>query len=144
VFIRITEFSDLTDPVVSFVRLKPLNQCDLFAPDAFEERRNLSSEIIWTLTYRKLQALIDGFGVENYESVHKVVKSGAKGLNDLTHVNREVLHRVRKIVGEMARVSSIWFRDDNLVLEFPELFYSSFEIRQAFLGPLYSTIGVIQ
>jgi hypothetical protein len=143
-FIRIGEFSDLTYPVVSVVRLKPLDQCDLFALDAFEQGRNLSSKVIWALTNRKLQALIDGFGIENNKSDHKVVESRAEWLDNLTCIDRKVFNGIRKFIAQTARVSWMWLRDDDIVLEFPEFFYSNFEIRQAFFGPLYSTVGVVQ
>jgi hypothetical protein len=143
VSISIGKLPDFPDPSVSVVRLKPLDQCDMLALDAFEQGRNLSSEVVWRLTYRKLQALIDASGIKNNKGRDKKIEGDPQRLDNLAHVNRKVPDGIRKFIADVTRVSSIWLRNDDIVLEFPEFFYSGFEVRQAFFGPLYSTIGII-
>lgn len=87
VFVRVTEVSNFTHPVVSSVGLKPLKQCDMFTLDALEKGWRLLPKCVWRLTYRKLQAFISSPAIKNGKSSDEVVKGGAKRLDDFTYID---------------------------------------------------------
>jgi hypothetical protein len=81
-FIRIGKVAHDPKPVVVVIRLKLLNQCDLFSAKSFKLRRNPSIERLWRVANWKLQTLIDRPAARFGKCADKIVQRDNKVLYD--------------------------------------------------------------
>lgn len=136
--VEIGEFTEQLYPLASLVRLIPLERCDAFLVDAFEEGIPPTREALWRVLNRKLDLISDAARIQFRERASEVVKriahAGCAFADTDLNVHRNDIERLIadarvKIIG-----GEIVFRIENEI----------FEPRQVFATPIQKGIDFIK
>lgn len=122
-----------SEPCISIVRLKTLDQCDFFRTESFEFGRHPAAEFFWSVTNRKLQTLIEGPTTSFDQSADQIVQGDDQMLEAFAHNRREFIETCRNRIVEVIRSGRLPPNKDFRSRSAAESIYRFFEVRQAFV-----------
>lgn len=143
VFVRVGAVSEPPRPVASIVRLKPLDACDMFGVDAFEQDcRAVSGKVLCRIHNRKLGLLLRTAGIESGEFVDEIVEGAPKVVANLADQSSDA-HTVESLCGKediFRAVRRVWidFERDGVSLFLRDDGYFPLQLSKVFVCPAYS------
>lgn len=151
VFVRIGEFSNKLCPITSFVRLQPLDSCNMVITNAFEVGITPTIETIFRFLDGKLSAILDRSRIEACQLIDQIVKSGSQIVDDLAYNDADDIWNSRgfkfKHSEDIASfIMRLWIGmyNNTIAYRLTKDIDPTIQIKQVFICPINPLISAIQ
>jgi len=156
VFIRIGHVSEGACPITSFVRLQPLNICNMIGGESGNITFMSTGETIFAILDRKLRAVYDFFGIETCQLINEIIQGGSQIIDNFAYKYGENigdgfcthghLPNTKADPLSIFREGQFWiFINGNIITHFlAEGANPTIQIRQVFACPINPFISAIE
>lgn len=140
VFVKIGEVAEKCDPVPSLVRLIPLEECEMFFPESFEQNAAPVFEEIWRVFNRKLDSVGNFARVLIDHDAGDIVERASQAICELSDYNSDPgdSEVVRIFKGNHVQIT---IAGDGILVNMGNV---ALQPRQVFVTPLYQGFDLIE
>ena len=151
VFVGVGEVSNQLRPVASFIRLQPLDSCDMFIAQTFKIPTMPTPEDIFAILDRKLSFLLNRAGIKACELIDQIIECRTQIVNDFSNEDFDDVGNLGEFYFECSDdisrfIEGLWLAIYNnaICYSLTQTFNQTIQIRQVFACPSNPLISAIE